>query len=133
MSGMQTPRGTWTELECKTSVDAEFADTKLRGYERVPPAAVRDGDHIRITQNKRRAPGRECRYLIVKRWDPEEYGWWVNSYNSSYPDRLLPLNPKYGRRQVLFYKKPRPVYTGVCSTCSRAVKKPYLTCYGCRN
>ncbi len=112
--------------------DAEFLDKELLGYEKVAPAAVRGGDHIRITQNKRRAPGRECRYLIVKRWDVEEYGWWVNGYKSTYPDRLLPLHPKYGRRQVRFYKKPRPLYTGVCETCSRAVKKPYLTCYGCR-
>jgi len=114
--------------------DSEFADTKLRGYELVTDLkTMYPGDHMRITQNKyRQEGGRKCSYIILKRYDVDAGVWWVNGFKSSYPDWKISVRPLNRYKQVRFYRRVKPEYTGICETCSRTVKKPYLTCYGCR-
>ena len=142
MNLVEATREHWIEVRRKSdragksdwsADDSEFLETKLRGYELVCNlSTLQAGDHLRITWTKYRQPGRKCCYIILKRYDTEKKAWWVNGYRSEQPDWLLPVQSTRRYKQLRFYRIPRLVHTGACETCSRTVKKPYLTCYGCR-
>lgn len=113
--------------------DSVFLETKLRGYELVTDLkTMYPGDHLRITQNRYRQAGRKCSYIVLKRYDADAGVWYVNGFKSSYPDWQISVKPLNRYKQVRFYRRVKPEYTGACSMCSRNVKSPYLTCFTCR-
>ena len=108
--------------------DSEFLANKLQGYEEVQPSDLKEGDHIRITQNKYQEDGRKCSYVVLKKF--VENIWICNSYKPMYPDWGIDATNKF--KQYKFYRKPKPVYTGCCSKCNCEVKHPYTICWDCR-
>lgn len=108
--------------------DSEFLDNKLVGYEEVQPSDLKQGDHLRITQNKYQEEGRKCSYIVLKKF--VEGVWICNSYKPMYNDWGIDPTNKF--KQIRFYRKPPRVYTGTCSKCGCEVKNPYTVCWDCR-
>jgi len=116
------------------NIDHEFLETKLVDYEEI--ANVNDlqvGDHLRITSNVYKQPGkRKCSYIILKEKVTQDNGdvtWLVNSYKPMYNDWAVSFTNPY--KQYRAYKKIEKPYNGQCDMCHMCVSAPYTRCYNC--
>jgi len=114
--------------------DKELLETKLVGWEECKVADLEVGNHIRVTKNKYKQPGRTCSYCVVQRCEGDKT--LVNSFGEKkYADWLLdPDNPF---KQIKIYRRPetsKQEHTGFCIRgCGSVVKEPYYLCYYCRS
>lgn len=117
------------------NLDFEFLDNKLKDYEEI--ANVNDlkiGDHLRVTSNIYKQPGRKCSYIVLKDKVTQTDGgvtWLVNSYKPMYNDWAVSFDNPY--KQYRAYKKIEKPYTGQCDICNLSVASPYTRCYNCKN
>lgn len=114
-------------------MDCEFKETKLKDWKRVQIQEIQVEDHIRVTSNKYRAPGRKCAHVVVQNINEE--GVWVNSYgNKKFPDWRL--RPACEYKQQRYYRRENigENHTGICVRCKEeSVSLPYYVCIFCKN
>ena len=118
------------------NIDHEFLNNKLLDYEEIANVTeLKVGDHLRVTSNVYKQPGkRKCSYIVLKEKVTQENGdvtWIVNSYKPMYSDWGVSFSNPY--KQYRAYKKKEKPYTGKCDICNRCVSQPYTRCYGCKN
>jgi len=118
------------------NIDQEFLDNKLADYEEIANVSdLKVGDHLRVTSNVYKQPGkRKCSYIVLKEKVVQDNGdvtWIVNSYKPMYNDWAISFDNPY--KQYRAYVKIEKPYTGKCDLCSKCVSAPYTRCYSCKH
>ena len=111
-------------------MDDEFK-TKLQGWSRITIADMKPQDHIRVTKNNYRAPGRTCSYLVIQKIKDGEV--FVNNYKErKFND--WKLRPTCPFRQERYWRNNTTLeHTGFCIKCtSEKVEPPYYVCTWCK-
>lgn len=108
--------------------------TKLQDWKRAIPETLKVGQHIRVTSNRYREPGRKCSHVVIQTID-DDGNIFVNSYGEKkYSDWKLKPQCQYKQEKYYIRAEPMNIHTGKCISCKEEpVSLPYWKCIYCKN